>query len=84
MVDLTGQRMKWRSYEHLYNALQALRAFFSADGEGLNNDDLETQEYKVVIFHAAFHSPNVLYKDKCLVKGTILKIKNKKHLKIRS
>eukprot|EP00731_Ephydatia_muelleri_P029252 Em0020g896a len=47
VVDLTlGPRMKWRSYERLYHTLKALQAFFNANGEGLSNDELETEEYK--------------------------------------
>lgn len=54
VVDLTlGPRMKWRSYERLYHTLKALQAFFNANGEGLSNDELETEEYKVIIFHTA-------------------------------
>eukprot|EP00731_Ephydatia_muelleri_P029248 Em0020g892a len=56
VVDLTlGPRMKWRSYERLYHTLKALQAFFNANGEGLSNDELETEEYKTLYAYLRMH-----------------------------
>ena len=52
MAELTlGQKMGWKSYGHLYVMLQSLHTFFCAEEQGLTGDDLETEEYKVIIIY---------------------------------